>query len=349
MRDALLAQEYLPQSQLVVPKHHVGQAKFPTIDAHVHLGNRRGRWAVEDVEALVDRMDQCNVKAIVNLDGGPGDLLKQNLERYKEPYPDRFAVLMRNDWAACVRPGWEEILPRQLEEAVAAGADGMKVSKMLGLRARDERGKLLPADDDRLDPLWAKAGELDVPVLFHIADPVAFFTPLDRFNERWDELNQHPDWGWYHPQYPAFMTLMEQQANLLAKHPETTFQSAHVASYAENLQWVGELLDAYPNLYVDISERIAELGRQPYTAREWFIKYQDRIVFGTDRPPMRPWYEIYFRFLETFDEYFPHGPEQLPRQGRWNIYGIGLPDEVLAKIYHKNAEKFYPRLAGDSE
>jgi len=349
MRDALLAQDYLPQSQLVVPEHHVGQAKFPAIDAHVHLGNRRGHWAVEDVEALIDRMNQCNIKAIVNLDGGPGDLLKQNLERYKEPYPDRFAVLARNDWAACVRPGWEDILPRQFEEAVAAGADGMKVSKTLGLRARDERGILLRVDDERLDPLWDTAGRLGVPVLIHVADPVAFFTPLDRFNERWDELHLHPDWTWYHPQYPGFMTLMEQQANLLARHPETIFQSAHVASYAENLQWVGEQLDTYPNLYVDISERIAELGRQPYTAREWFIKYQDRIVFGTDRNPMGPWYEIYFRCLETFDEYFPHGPEQPPRQGRWNIYGLGLPDEVLEKIYHKNAEKYYPRFADEKE
>lgn len=349
MPDVLLVEDYLPQSQLVVPEHHVGQAKFAAMDAHVHLGYRRGRWAVEHVDALVERMDQCNVRALVNLDGRVGDLLKRNLERYKDPYPGRFAVLMTPDWATCARPGWEEELPRQLEGAISAGADGMKISKVLGLRVRDERGDLLRVDDERLDPLWAKAGELGVPVLFHIADPVAFFTPLDRFNERWDELYQHPNWSFYHPQYPTFMELMEQQANLLAKHPAVTFQSAHVASYAENLQWVGELLDAYPNLTVDISERIAELGRQPYTAREWFIKYQDRIVFGTDRSPLGPWYEIYFRFLETFDEYFPHGPEQPPRQGRWNIYGIGLPDEVLEKIYHKNAEKLYPRLANAEE
>jgi predicted TIM-barrel fold metal-dependent hydrolase len=349
MRDVLLVEDYLPRSQLVVPEHHVGQAKYVAIDAHVHLGYRRGGWAVEDVEALVDRMDQCNVQALVNLDGGIGDQLKRNLERYREPYPDRFAVLMTPDWATCARSGWEEKLPRQLEEAMAAGADGMKIFKSLGLRVRDERGDLLRVDDERLDPLWAKAGELGAPVLIHIADPVAFFTPLDRFNERWDELHGRPNWSFYQPQYPTFDDLMEQQANLLAKHPETTFQSAHVASYAENLQWVGELLDAHPNLNVDISERAAELGRQPYTAREWFIKYQDRIVFGTDRPPLGPWYEIYFRFLETFDEYFPHGPEQPSRQGRWNIYGIGLPDEVLEKIYRKNAEKIYPRLAQAEE
>jgi len=345
MRDVLLVEDYLPQSRLVVPEHRVERAKFPAIDAHVHLGQWGGRWAVEDVGALIERMDRCNIKAIVNLDGGIGDQLQRNLERYKEPYPDRFAVLMTPDWATCARPGWEEKLPRQLEEAIAAGADGMKIFKSLGLRVRDERGDLLRMDDERLDSLWARAGELGVPVLFHIADPVAFSTPLDRFNERWDELHQHPDWSFYHPQYPTFMELMEQQAHLLAKHSEVTFQSAHVASYAENLQWVGELLDAHPNFYVDISERIAELGRQPYTAREWFIKYQDRIVFGTDRPPLGPWYEIYFRFLETFDEYFPHGPEQPPRQGRWNIYGVGLPDEVLETIYHQNAEKIYPRLA----
>ena len=345
MRDVLLVQDYLPKSQLIVPEHHIERAKFPAIDAHVHLGYRRDHWTVEDMDALVNRMDQCNIRAIVNLDGGPGDLLKRNLERYKEPYPDRFAVLMRVDWATCARPGWEGRLPQQLEEAVAAGADGIKISKRLGLRWRDERGDLIRVDDERLDPFWDKAAELSMPVLIHVADPVAFFTPLDRCNERWDELHLHPDWGFYHPQYPTFMDLMGQQANLLAKHPNVTFQSAHVASYAENLRWVGELLDAYPNLNVDISERIAELGRQPYTAHDFLIKYQDRVVFGTDRPPLGPWYEIYFRCLETFDEYFSHGPEQPPRQGRWNIYGLGLPDEVLRKIYCKNAEKIYPRLA----
>jgi len=345
MRSALLVEDFLPKSQLIVPEHLVPRARFAAIDAHVHLGFWRGHWAVEDVQALVGRMDQCHVKAVVNLDGGTGDQLKRNLERYKEPYPGRFAVLMTPDWATCARPGWEEQLPRQLEEAIAAGADGVKIFKSLGLRVRDERGDLLRVDDERLDPLWARAGELRVPVLFHIADPVAFFTPLDRFNERWDELHEHPDWSFYHPQYPTFADLMQQQANLLHRHPGVTFQSAHVASYAENLAWVGELLDAHPNLYVDISERIAELGRQPYTARDWFIRYQDRIVFGTDRPPIGPWYEIYFRFLETFDEYFPHGPEQPPRQGRWNIYGIGLPDEVLRKAYYQNAATIYPSLA----
>jgi predicted TIM-barrel fold metal-dependent hydrolase len=345
MRDVLLVQDYLPISQLIVPEHHIDRAKVPAIDAHVHLGYRRGHWAVEDVEALIERMDQCHIKAIVNLDGGTGEQLRRNLERYKVPYPNRFAVLMTPDWATCARPGWEEKLPQQLDEAIAAGADGVKIFKSLGLRVRDERGDLLRVDDERLDPFWAKAGELSVPVLIHVADPVAFFTPLDRFNERWDELHLHPDWGFYHPQYPTFTDLMQQQANLLAKHPNVNFQSAHVASYAENLAYVGDMLDTHPNLYVDISERIAELGRQPYTARDFLIKYQDRVVFGTDRPPMGPWYEIYFRFLETFDEYFPHGPEQPPRQGRWNIYGVCLPDDVLEKIYRRNAEKLYPRLA----
>jgi predicted TIM-barrel fold metal-dependent hydrolase len=356
MRDALLIDDFRPISQLVVPEHHVRRAKFPVVDAHTHLGFRTDAFGdatapsegigwLGDVDELAEVMDQCGVKAMVNLSGRWGDDLKRLLDQFEGRYPGRFATFCNLDWSRANEARFGEWAAGQLEESVRAGARGLKIFKNLGLQVRDADGKLVMPDDERLAPIWDKAGELSVPVLIHVADPVAFFTPLDRFNERWDELHQHPDWGFYHPQYPTFIDLMEQQASLLAKHPEVTFQSAHVASYAENLQWVGDLLDAHPNLTVDISERIAELGRQPYTAREFCIKYQDRIVFGTDRPPMGPWYEIYFRFLETLDEYFPHGPEQPPRQGRWNIYGIGLPDEVLEKIYHKNAEKIYPRLA----
>jgi predicted TIM-barrel fold metal-dependent hydrolase len=231
---------------------------------------------------------------------------------------------------------------------VALGARGLKVWKTLGLRLRDTEGKLIPVDDPRLDHLWATAGELNIPVLIHIADPVAFFTPLDRFNERWEELHEHPDWHFYptrpkgdllSPDFPSFDEIMEQFETMLRRHPSTDFIGAHVGCYAENLGWVGRVMDACPNFYADISARIAELGRQPYTARDFFNNHQDQIVFGTDSQPDPRTYATYYRFLETRDEYFNYGREQPPGVGRWQIYGLYLPDDVLKKVYADNARR----------
>ncbi|HEX29663.1 TPA: amidohydrolase [Candidatus Poribacteria bacterium] len=338
----ILLTEYVPKPKLVLEEHTPQRAKFPVIDVHNHIGRRGEEWAVRDVGKLVDDMDACNVKLIVNLSGGWGDILKENIDRYRSKYPDRFAVFANLDWSVVGEPNFGERLAEQLEESVMAGAQGLKIFKNLGLGVRDKDGKLLRADDERLKPLWQKAAELKVPVLYHIADPVAFFDPLDRFNERWEELVKHPNWHFYDRDYPSFMELMEQQVNLLKSNPQTTFISAHVASYAENLKWVGQLLEECPNLYVDISERIGELGRQPYTARKFFIRYSDRILFGIDTYPLPEWYRVYFRFLETDDEYFNYSLTDIPRQGRWMIYGIYLPDEVLSKVYHENAERIIP-------
>jgi predicted TIM-barrel fold metal-dependent hydrolase len=178
---------------------------------------------------------------------------------------------------------------------------------------------------------------LGIPVTIHIADPVAFFDPLDEYNERWEELHANPDWHFPSPPYPPFLTILEQFANLVTRHPRTTFIGAHVGCYAENLAWVGNLLDRAPNFYVDISARISELGRQPYTARRFFIEYADRILFGTDMGPDPEAYRIYYRFLETDDEYFNYGLSEIPGQGRWRIYGLHLPDVVLEKVYFQNA------------
>ena len=195
-----------------------------------------------------------------------------------------------------------------------------------------------------------------MPVLIHIADPVAFFTPLDRFNERWEELHENPDWHFYptrpkgdlsHPDFPSFDEIMEQFESLLRRHPGTDFIGAHVGCYAENLGWVGRVMDACPNFYADISARIAELGRQPYTARDFFIAHQDRILFGTDSQPDPQTYAIYYRFLETRDEYFNYGREQPPGVGRWQIYGLDLPDDVLRKVYAENARRvIFDRQSG---
>jgi predicted TIM-barrel fold metal-dependent hydrolase len=237
------------------------------------------------------------------------------------------------DWGQVDAHHFGETWAKELEASVAAGAQGLKVFKTLGLGFRDRSGKLIRVDDHRLDPVWAKAGELGIPVLIHTADPVAFFTPLDETNERWEELQAHPDWHFYGKDFPTFMDLIEAQLRVVARHPKTSFISAHVMSYAENLPYVAAALDMYPNLHVDIGDRIGELGRQPYSTRRFLIKYADRVLFGTDIPPNRSDYGIYFRCLETADEYFDYGR----MQGRYRIYGVYLPDEVLRQIYSQNA------------
>ena len=289
------------------------------------------------------------MQAIVNLDGQWGDTLRAEIARYVEPYPGRFVVFASVDydnWAA--DPQFGETEARRLRESAAAGARGLKIWKVLGLRARDAQGRLIPIDDPRLDPLWATAGELGLPVMIHVADPVAFFQPLDRHNERWEELHAHPDWHFFptrprghldDPGFPSFAELMEQFANLLLRHPATTFIGAHVGCNAEDLDWVGRMLDACPNFYVDIAARLAELGRKPYSTRDFFLRYQDRILFGTDAPADAGMYRLHYRFLETRDEYFPYGIGDRPGQGRWRIYGLGLPDDVLRKVYLDNARR----------
>ncbi len=228
------------------------------------------------------------------------------------------------------------------------GAEGIKVGKDFGLGIRDNKSKrFVSIDDLRCDPIWAKAGELGIPVLMHTADPAAFFQPTNRFNERFEELNLFPEWSFYGPEFPKKEMLLQERENLLRKHPETIFVGAHMGSSPENLGYLSHLLDKYPNFYVDISSRLNELGRQPFTARKFFIDYQDRILFGTDGGyylgtkewPAEKYYRIHFEFLETNNEYFDYPIWDVQKQGRWQIYGLNLPDEVLEKIYNKNARK----------
>jgi predicted TIM-barrel fold metal-dependent hydrolase len=219
------------------------------------------------------------------------------------------------------------------------GAEGLKVWKGFGLHVRDPQGQLASVDDPRLDPIWETAAELGLPVVIHVADPVAFFQPLDAHNERWEELQAQPDWHFPSPPFPPFHTIVEALARLVERHPQTTFVGAHVGCYAENLAWVGRVLERCANFYVDISARIAELGRQPYTARRFFLRYAGRILFGTDVGADLAAYRTYYRFLETADEYFAYDAEEVPGQGRWRIYGLYLPDEVLERVYFRNAER----------
>ncbi len=294
------------------------------------------------VEELLTMMDEMNVGVIVDLDGMENkEMLITHIERFKAKAPDRFYHMGGIDWSKWEEKGskFGDWAAKQVEEQVKLGASGIKIWKNLGLHIKDPQGNLVKVDDPRLDPIFETAASLKIPVYMHISDPVAFFDPIDQFNERIDDLGEHPEWSFFGPQFPSFLEVIEQFANRIRRHKKTQFIGCHVASYAENLTWVSSLLDECPNLCVDISERIGELGRQPYTTRKFFIQYADRIIFGIDRLPDKVWYQIYARFLETDDEYFNYDPTYPPRQGRWFIYGIYLPDEVLGKVYYKNLSR----------
>jgi predicted TIM-barrel fold metal-dependent hydrolase len=215
----------------------------------------------------------------------------------------------------------------------------LKIWKPFGLHVQDHKGKLVKVDDIRLSPIWEMAGDLELPVMIHVADPVAFFDPVDETNERWEEIGAHADWAFTSPPFPPFMQIMNDFFNLVKRHRDTTFIGAHVGCYAENLNWVGQMLEACTNYYIDISARLGELGRQPYTARKFFIQYQDRILFGSDMSPHLGAYRLYYRFLETDDEYFNYSTSDVPGQGRWYVHGLYLPDDVLKKIYSENARR----------
>lgn len=340
MADRLLLDDYQPRSELVVPVHQVPRARFPVIDVHNHLTHEEMQWEKASLEQTLRELDLLNVQMVVNLSGLSGDALKHNLEQWDLAYPGRFITFCNVDFTGIGSPGWTERAVAQLRADVAAGARGLKIYKELGLRHRDTQGRLVSPDDPRLFDLWEQAGELGIPVTIHSADPVAFFRPLDRLNERWDELHARPDWHFYGPEFPAFQEVIDALYRLVEAHPKTTFITAHVGCYPENLGFVSQMLERYPNLYTDISARTAELGRQPYSARAWFLRFADRILFGTDFLPSLAMYQVQFRFLETADEYFPYEADTaIPTQGRWRVYGLYLPDEVLRKVYHDNAAR----------
>jgi predicted TIM-barrel fold metal-dependent hydrolase len=339
----MLLENYRPRSNLCTRKTVISKAKYPVIDAHNHLADPFGHgWDSRPLNELIDLFDAAGIAHYVDLDGGWGEeLLHAHLDRFKSALPERFSVFGGVDWQKWLEMGeqFPEWAAGRLQVQKKDGAEGLKIWKNLGLKVRDPQGELVRVNDPRLDPIWQTAGELGLPVMIHVADPVSFFDPIDETNERLEELQAHPDWAFTSPPFPPFMQIMNDFAALVERHPSTTFIAAHVGCYAENLAWVGALLDRCPNMYVDISARINELGRQPYTARWFFMQYADRILFGSDFGPDGDVYQIFYRFLETRDEYFSYNPGDLPLQGRWNIYGIDLPDDVLAKVYHGNAQK----------
>lgn len=332
---------FQPRPMLVTRATQITRPRFPVIDAHNHIGLNNG-WFNRPLRELLDLLDEAHVQVYVDLDGGWGEhVLEQHLDKFKAGAPERFRIFGGVNWSAWPSHGdrFGDWAAGRLRAQVARGAEGLKIWKPFGLRVRDQNGTLVAIDDRRLDPLWETAAELRLPVVFHVADPVAFFEPFDERNERWEELKRYPDWHVPSPPFPPFLTAITQFANLIANHPATVFIGAHAGSYAENLEWVGALLDRCPNFYVDISARISELGRQPYSARRFFLKYADRILFGTDCWPDLDSYRLYYRFLETDDEYFEYNARGLPEQGRWRIYGLYLPDDVLMKVYRDNAAR----------
>jgi predicted TIM-barrel fold metal-dependent hydrolase len=336
----LKLRDWQPRSMLKAKQTEIEKPAYPVIDVHNHLGGGKERLTPERVKHYLAEMDAAGVRTVVNLDGGWGQRLKESLAALDEAHPDRFLTFALLDFSGIDDENWGMREAKRLEESLRAGAKGLKIHKSLGLSYRYSNGKLMPVDDPKLDPVWQMCAKYNRPVMIHVADPAAFFTPLDRFNERWHELNEHPNWLFYGDKFPSRDEILAQRNRAIAKHPDTTFICAHFGNNPEDLTTVGKWLDTYPNMFIDIDARISELGRQPYTARKFILKYQDRIMFGTDTTPRRDAYRMYYRFLETDDEYFDcAGSHQ--RQGFWMIYGIYLPKDVLEKIYRTNAERLF--------
>jgi predicted TIM-barrel fold metal-dependent hydrolase len=332
-------EEYEPPSTLVVEEHHVTRSKFPFVDIHNHQGNMNS----SDFSDLISKMDKLNMAAMINLSGrgfrSSGDHLEKSIENIKNRYPNRFVLFTNVDFADIDNPEWAARTTKQLEDDVKRGAMGLKIYKSLGLFNKDKSGKVIAIDDPRIDPVWSKCGDLGIPVLIHAADPKQFWQPIDKNNERWLELKLHP--GRRHDTDSIkWETVIAQQHNIFKKHPKTKFINAHLGWYGSDLKKLGGLMDQFPNMYTEIGAVIAELGRQPRAAKAFLTKYQDRVLFGKDSWVPEE-YETYFRVLETEDEYFPYHKRY---HAFWRMYGIGLPDDILKKIYYKNAMTLIPTL-----
>lgn len=362
--------DYEPKSMLVAEENLVPSARYPAIDMHTHVSSVFRRTpgmndalqgtAAERLEQISQWMDELNLQTLVNLTGGTGEELQHTVSEMVQQHPGRLVTCTVPTYSRLSEPGYPEWQAEELSRAKEQGAIGLKILKTLGLYLREgsyresepeagQQGPLVKIDDPRFDPMWDAAGQLGFPVFIHVADPDAFFIPTDRFNERWEELGNHPDWSFYGQDFPPKAELLAARNRVIERHPNTTFVGLHVGNRPENLDEVSSWLDTYPNLHVEIGARLGELGRQPRRARRFFEEYADRVLFGTDASPngtsvpqqdLEPeMFRCYFRFLETLDEYFDYSPAPTPPQGRWKIYGIGLPDETLKRVYHDNAAR----------
>ncbi len=327
---------YNPVSTLKVPEHKLTRSKYPFIDVH----NHQFTMPVQDLDKLVQEMDSLNMGVMVNLSGFRGKYLEWSLDNVKNSKPNRFVLFLNIDFEKLDDAGWPDETLSMMEEGVKQGVRGLKVYKTLGLDETDNDGNRIAIDDPRLDPIWAKCGELGIPVLIHSGEPNSFWNPKDKSNERWLELKQHP--GRYRPadKYPSFEEVMSEQHNVFRKHPETKFINAHLGWFGNDLDRLGKLLDEMPNVYTELGAVLAELGRQPRFARQWLIQYQDRVMMGKDTYNVKEYY-TYFRVLETDDEYFDYYRKY---HAHWKMYGLALPDSVLKKVYYKNALRVIPGI-----
>ncbi len=329
--------DYRPRSTVVAQPHLVPKAKFPVVDVHTHGTSNAAGFAQR-----IPEMDALNLRVLVDLSGGTDpNQIKQKVDAIDaSPYKDRFRVFASVNWEGAGGPGWQEKALADLRQSVKNGAIGLKVFKELGLRNKKADGTRLAVDDPALDPVWDLAGELNIPVIIHTAEPQEFFSPLDNHNERWLELNIFPSRQSPPTIYPTFEQLMKERDHVFAKHPTTRFIAAHFAWYGNDLPRAAKLLDTLPNVNLEVAAVLYEFGRQPYASAQFFTKYQDRVMFGKDTYETSE-YPYYWRVFETHDEYFDY---YRGYHAFWKLYGMGLPDAVLKKLYYQNALRVEPGL-----
>jgi len=337
--ETMTVEEYEPKSTLVVPGNPVTHAKYPFVDVHNHQW-RGATMSDEQLAELVAEMDKLNMAVMVNLSGGSGDNLAAMVESMKGRYLNRFVIFANLNFDGIDDPDWTDRTVAQLERDVAAGAQGLKIFKNLGLTVKDSQGTRVHTDDVRLDPVWAKCGELGIPVLIHTGEPSPFWSDRDKYNERWLELKQFPNRYRSPDEYPPWEVIMGEQHNVFRKHPGTKFINAHLGWMGNDLGRLGRLMDELPNMYTEVGAVLAELGRQPRFAHEFLTKYKDRVMMGKDSWAPEE-YHYYFRVFETADEYFDYYRK---RHAHWKMYGLDLSDDVLQHLYYKTALQVIPGL-----
>ena len=334
--DIISFEDYNPKSTLVVSSNEIKRSKYPFIDIHNHQFD----MPVKDLSDLVSEMDSLNMAFMVNLSGFRGQYLKMCLDNIKKNAPERLGVFVNLNWENIDSNTFLENNIKILRDAKKDGAIGLKVYKSLGLTDKDSNGNRIAVNDPRIDPIWEECGKLGFPVLIHSADPASFWKPKDKNNERWLELKQKPN-RYRNPDFfPSFESIIAEQHNVFEKHPKTTFINAHLGWMGNDLDRLSSHLDKYPNVVTEIGAVLAELGRQPKRARKFFIDHQDKILFGKDAYNQQEYY-TYFRVLETEDEYFDYYRK---RHAFWKMYGLGLPDSILKKVYYKNALRILPSI-----
>ncbi|MGZ8379681.1 MAG: amidohydrolase family protein [Gemmatirosa sp.] len=336
---SMTLEEYEPASMLVTGETKVMRARFPFVDIH---GHQNLAMPDSQLAALVAQMDRIGLRTMINLSGGSGERLAAQVRNARAKHPGRFVVFANIDFGKINEPNFAQHAAAQLERDVKeGGAVGLKIFKNLGMDTYWADGTRVRTDDPRLAPIWDKAGELRIPVLIHTAEPPAFFLPVDKHNERYLELTQFPGRTRPPEKYPPFDSLMAEQHRMFRRHARTNFISAHLSWLGQDLARLGRTLDSIPNMYVEVAAALYEIGRQPQAGRAFFTKYQDRILMGKDTFGGPEEFAVYFRIFETNDEYFPWYRR---RHAFWGMYGLGLPDTVLRKVYYRNALRIVPGL-----